>query len=256
MAREPEMKPIKILTLLCAAISLSAVVADDATAIEDPKNKWTIELGSEYAATPVAYPSESPNSLIFGTGGQVARVSGKGKVLFRVELGPETGRGGSYWPSVADVDGDGIEDIVTGRNDGYVYALNAENGAVIWECRIPDQSTGYEWSAAADLDGDGRAEVVVTTEYGWIYAINDDGTVLWRAKIEAYRPSAPTIADIDSDGKPEIVYGTATRYLVALDSNGNLEWASFQPPHHLGRTMPLVADTNMDGRAEVYGCPQ
>ena len=203
----------KFLTLLCTGISLLAAVAFDATAVEAPKKKWTVEIGSEYAETPTAYPSESPNSLIFGTGGQVARISGTGQVLFRVKLGPEAGRGGYFWPSVADVDGDGKEDIVTGRNDGYVYALNAENGELIWESRIPEFSSGYEWATAADLDGDGLAEVVLTTLHGWVYMIDHDGTVLWRAKAEAYRPSAPTIADIDSDGEPEIVYGTATRYL-------------------------------------------
>ena len=241
-----------IQALSYVGVLLAATATVDAMAIQEPVKEWTVELGPEYAATSVPYPSESPNSLVFATGGYVARIGGSGEVLFQVELGPEPGRGAMFWPSVADVDGDGTEDIIGGRNDGIIYALDADNGDVMWECRIPDRMTNYEWATAADLDGDGRAEVVVTTMYGWVYGIDNDGTLLWRAKLEAYRPSAPAIADIDSDGEPEIVYGTATRYLIALNSQGNLKWASFQPPYHLGRTMPLAADVDGDGRAEVY----
>ncbi len=240
-------------TTLFFGILSMILIAGEASSLDDPSLKWTVELGPAYAGTPAAYPSENPNSLIYSTGGAVARVGEGGEVIFRVELGPERGRGGMYWPSIGDVDGDGKEEIVAGRNDGIIYALDAENGEIIWECTLPERLTGYEWADAADLDGDGRAEVVVTTMYGWVYAIDDNGTILWGSKMEAYRPSAPTIADIDSDGEPEIVYGTSTRYMIALDASGNLEWASFQPPHHLGRTVPLVADTDKDGRAEVYG---
>lgn len=243
----------RMLAAISAGVLLLSAATMDAMAIQEPVKKWTIELAPEYAATSVPYPSESPNSLIFATGGHVARINKTGEVVFQVELGPELGRGAVFLPSVADVNGDGTEDIIGGRNDGVVYALDAGTGDVMWECRLPDRLTNYEWGSAADLDGDNLAEVVVTTMYGWVYAIDNDGTPLWRAKMEAYRPSAPAIADIDSDGEPEIVYGTATRYLIALNAQGNLEWASFQPPYHLGRTTPLVADVNRDGHAEVYG---
>ncbi|MCA9444117.1 MAG: VCBS repeat-containing protein, partial [Candidatus Omnitrophica bacterium] len=219
----------------------------ESVALGDPSIVWTLELGPQFAECPVPYPSESPNSLIFATGGHVTRVDGSGKVIFKVDLGPEEGRGMMFWPSIADVDGDGMEEIIAGRNDGFVYALNADDGDILWECQLPERLTNYEWADSADLDGDGRAEVVVTTMYGWVYAIDDDGTILWGSKMEDYRPSAPTIADIDSDGEPEIVYGTATRYMIALNAQGDLEWASFQPPHHLGRTVPLVADLDKDG---------
>ncbi|MCA9415752.1 MAG: PQQ-binding-like beta-propeller repeat protein, partial [Candidatus Omnitrophica bacterium] len=225
----------------------------ESVALGDPSIVWTLELGPQFAECPVPYPSESPNSLIFATGGHVARVDGSGKVIFQVDLGPEEGRGMMFWPSIADVNGDGAEEIIAGRNDGFVYALNADDGDILWECQLPERLTNYEWADSADLDGDGRAEVVVTTMYGWVYAIDDDGTILWGSKMEDYRPSAPTIADIDSDGEPEIVYGTATRYMIALNAQGDLEWASFQPPHHLGRTVPLVADLDKDGQAEVFG---
>ncbi len=240
--------------VFCIATLLAGTTSGKVSgSLQDPAKKWSVELGAPYASTPLVYPAATPDSLVFATGGYVARLDGSGKIIFRVALGPELGRGAMFPASIGDVDGDSVEEIIAGRNDGVVFALEPTDGRVLWECQLPERLTNYEWAAAADLDGDGRAEVVVTTMYGWVFAVDDSGKLLWGAKIEAYRPSAPEIADIDSDGEPEIVYGTATRYLIALDSRGRLEWASFQPPHHLGRTTPLVADADGDGHAEVYG---
>ena len=254
------MKCLQIVAVSCTGLVLT--VAAHAAGLPEPTAKWAAEIGAHLASTPVPYPTDSPDSLVFATGGFAARVSGTGEVLFDVELGPEAGRsstfspagrGSMFSPALGDVNGDGKEDIVAGRKDGIVYALDADTGDILWECRVLDRLVDFEGMDAADLDGDGRAEVVLTTMHGWVYCIDGGGALLWRSKVEDYRPSAPAIADIDSDGEPEIVYGTATRYLVALDAKGRLEWASFHPPHHLGQTVPLIADADGDGRAEVYG---
>ena len=70
--------------------------------------------------------------------------------------------------------------------------------------------------------------------------------------MEDYRPSTPAVADINGDGQPEIVYGTATRKIIALDAEGRIVWISAQPPLHLGRCKPLIADLDGDGALEIY----
>ena len=70
---------------------------------------------------------------------------------------------------VADLDGDGIMEIVVGGNQGTVAAYEFKNGALAVKAGWPastasgGQTPETRGMAAADLDGDGKIEIVVTT---------------------------------------------------------------------------------------------
>ncbi|MBX3178480.1 MAG: PQQ-like beta-propeller repeat protein [Candidatus Hydrogenedentes bacterium] len=236
----------------CAASCLAvAALAAQAPALPDPTVEWTVETPG-ISGSPVAYPAENPDSVVSSSGGRAVRISGAGEVIFAVEFGPEASRGGVMEPSVADLDGDGVDEIITGHNDGLIVALRGADGRVLWEYDLGTSLDVWRMPITADLDGDGAAEVIAANMDGWIACLNGDGSLRWRSKIEEYRLSTPAVGDINNDGRPEIVYGTATRHVIALDADGRLLWDRFHPPLHMGRTKPVIADLDGDGAAEVY----
>lgn len=163
-------------------------------------------------------------------------------------------------PSVADLDGDGKNEVVGIPNaemkepyetQGYAFvALQGAQGDGSrsamrlpgWEklpmSRKPAVRPDGDWyppdgvpaPVVANIAGDSRPEIVAAINDGAVYAMGPDAQLLWRydyAKGAAKTfASEPVVVDLNRDGIPEIVFGTygltkdAGR-LVILDSDGN-----------------------------------
>jgi outer membrane protein assembly factor BamB len=67
-----------------------------------------------------------------------------------------------------DVNGDGRVEFVVGGYDGWLYALDAATGALVWSL---DLGAPVGDPIAADTDGDGLSEILAPTADGYLYAI-------------------------------------------------------------------------------------
>jgi hypothetical protein len=113
-------------------------------------------------------------------------------------------------PAVADVDRDGVVDVLGG---GYtLLSLRGDTGAIQWS--YPPTTPGRMWPgpAVADLDGDGAREIVVvqSNQLSILDAAGDPlpGTPLQPFGAPEMRTLA--VADLDGDGSREILTARAS----------------------------------------------
>ncbi|MCU1358112.1 MAG: repeat-containing protein [Acidimicrobiales bacterium] len=174
-------------------------------------------------------------------------------------------------PTIADVNGDKILDIVASNYDHTIYAWS-KTGTLLWRKFLEDSN----WSSptVADIDRDGKPEVIVG---GDIYANNPlgkpEGGLIWvlhgnnGANYPGYPLSvagqtvwsSPAIADLNGDKYPELVVGTGfnwpdprgrqVRAITAYNRKNLPGW----PVTVEGRVMgsPAIGDLDGDGKLEV-----
>jgi len=175
-------------------------------------------------------------------------------------------------PVVADLDGDGIPEVIAGHFNGPSILLTVnrgDNGDLIADRRIngiyPESSLSV---TVGDIDEDGKKEILYISS-NRVIALEDDLSPKWISdqlpvrdpSIGGYsaRNSTPLIVDIDSDGIPEIVIGHGTGSLAGItvfENDGRILFTSnvrsnlihlISPPG----ISPVVADINLDGWAEI-----
>lgn len=198
-----------------------------------------------------------------------------------------TGAGASHHasPTIADVNGDGVDDIIQAGRAGYVYVKDGYSGnnlpgwpQALWGAG-PAQSRPSPSDSAvsvADIDNDGQNELVasfvtdcsIPQVNGGVIAFERNGAVKWKFQprnrfdfcggaSDGGRPegvvSTPALGDINGDGVKDAVFGGWDHYLHALDGNTGKELPGF--PYDNADTIwgsPALYDTNSDGRMEIF----
>jgi hypothetical protein len=67
----------------------------------------------------------------------------------------------------ADVNGDGIKELVFAAGDGKLHAVSAKDGAEVWSIPCPGQPI------AADVDGDGSLEILAVGGDGILRVVGE-----------------------------------------------------------------------------------
>jgi hypothetical protein len=144
---------------------------------------------------------------------------------------------GSYFaagPSIADLDGDGLKEVIAPTwNDEKLYAFDM-NGNLLpnWPLSVTDPI----WSSAAvgNVDNDPQMEIFASTNGNQLIGMNHDGTEvlngdnngstlgIFKVLPAGFNPSTPALADLDNDGKADIIFGDATGNVYAWRWNGTL----------------------------------
>jgi hypothetical protein len=189
--------------------------------------------------------------------------------------------------AVADVDGDGNDDIVFGpprksRRPPVVFRSDGAGHWTVWPTRFPSLPFDYGDAAVGDLNGDGHADVVLASHLRGIVAMIGDGKGVFeawskgidfglpgdKAATASFTSRAITIADWNRDGRPDVIaLGEGPQFAIAPGSTavqrgsrgiaiylngGDGSWTKVAEPGSgsFGSTL-AVADVNGDGLLDV-----
>lgn len=106
----------------------------------------------------------------------------------------------------------------------------------------------------ADFDGDGRPEIAVAGASSYT-VFDTDGSILWSSPTQDYSSTVTgsTSFDFDGDGAAEVVYRDERFLRIYRGSDGQVLHA--RPVlSGTGTEMPVVADIDNDGHAELLVC--
>ncbi|RLE39985.1 hypothetical protein DRJ16_07610 [Candidatus Woesearchaeota archaeon] len=174
--------------------------------------------------------------------------------------------------AVSDIDGDGLLEIVAFTADYYIYAINAEDGSLLWRIDLAEidapkeiyreNSTITESTdvIVGDFNFDGIKEVITaTTDGSNLYVLclrGPDGYLLWyRIIVDEKAVTGMAIADLDEDGLFEIIFAVRTNWYYALNAeDGSLLWYSYigkEYGYYILSSTPCIGDVDGDNDLEI-----
>lgn len=196
--------------------------------------------------------------------------------------------GMTFWPLVADLDGNPAPEIIFSSDDHYLYVLSA-TGQLKWRRKLGEKpfvpavgtlipgeapkiiaptlrqlfclsaSGEIVWEfpleskpyipVLADLDGDERLEIILGQKNGKLIILNAQGESLLEKTFSGFIESCPLAADFDGDGAVELVVHTRDQHLHCLTPSGEVKWQL--PASSRNDWSPVAADWDADGYPDV-----
>lgn len=176
-------------------------------------------------------------------------------------------------PFVADIDGDGITEIISAKwpeerklfaSDGFVV-IDGRNGNAKYTISTVQYPVCGQPVAIADVNNDGKGEIILLDADNYAYCYSYNGTLLWESTFPLDARYTPLLCDFNHDGLPELVFG---KYIFNPVSGALLHeinyttygkgWSaphgvSSKPTEKLlkGYYMCALADIDGDGTPEV-----
>lgn len=148
--------------------------------------------------------------------------------------------------SVADMDGDGYDDIISGGTDGYIYYYQhfGENDYPYWVYETDNFLSGnaeaYARAAFADMDNDGDLDIIAGGSSGLVKYIINNGTAASSSftyadeanttdllGVDVGSNAIPTIGDLDDDGDFDLLVGDTDGIVHYFRNDGTAASSSF-----------------------------
>ncbi|MFZ3341715.1 MAG: FG-GAP-like repeat-containing protein [Terriglobales bacterium] len=207
----------------------------------------------------------------------VAVVLGSGNGKFKKPVYYSTGvTAQAYEIRLADLNHDGLLDIVTSNGDGSLSVLlnkgKGKFGTAIVSTSLTSEYANYGDLAIADFNGDGFPDIAVSTwgtqQVFYVLLGNGNGTFGAAAAITntyGYAPVGIVAGDFNNDGRMDLAIDTSDSAVCGAPNLGNAAFAVYLGDGHGDfsggaltctqseyPTRPVTADFNRDGKLDLF----
>ncbi len=211
---------------------------------------------------------------LFGAASHTSAIPQASEPMFASPVGYDSGGYESYSVAVADVNGDGIPDLIVANscasvnscsNDGTVAVLLGNGNGTFQNAVTYDAGGPQPLSlVVTDVNGDGHPDIVVVVAYNssaTVSVLLGNGNGTFQSPL-IYAPGGLgeigtfglAVADVNADGKPDVIVPMLNSGMVGvLLGNGD---GTFQNAvtYDSGGTLAFavaVADVNGDGKPDI-----
>lgn len=207
--------------------------------------RWQAELPQTASAVVGNIIGDAaPEVAAVAGNGQVTAFTGDGRELFRGQAGPRC-----QIPVLADLDGDGLLEIVVAGEKGI--AAFSGQGKLLWQSALAGEPMYAP--AAADLDQDGKEEVINycrTDSQGFLQAFSGSGTLLWQTVVSREPDWSPIVAAMEADQRPCVIAQDVDPRRLAI-FNGQGELLRYLATTGRALQTPVVMDMTGDRRPDL-----
>lgn len=134
-----------------------------------------------------------------------------------------------------------------------VYAINTENGKVLWSFTASNYITST--STITKASAKNEENIVVGDDAGNVYLLDGyNGSLIWKKSLAENTSEESSIkellsADLNGDRIPEIIVCSNSKLYIMNENNGSIIWYKNAGPY------VLIYDVNQDGFSDIitYG---
>ncbi|MBR9692524.1 PQQ-like beta-propeller repeat protein [Candidatus Woesearchaeota archaeon] len=195
--------------------------------------KWVFDAKSPLlsSAAAVDIDKDGKKEIIFGTrNGSVICIDEQSKKKWQYDIKEQVEETESFFydsdridsvpatPTIKDVNGDKLPEILFGTELGIVYCLNNQ-GKLLWKYKT--QGAVRSRILVEDIDKDGTAEILFGTTAGKFVILDGNGKERSVIEVDGSIESEPAVSTAEAT---QLIFGTESGTLYSYSPLGNKLW--------------------------------